>query len=56
MDLSKPARIAALVRRMVEESERRASRLAALREDIAAGSYRVSAAALAEAILRSMRN
>jgi len=56
MDLSKPAAIAALMRKMGEESEKRAHRLAELREAVAAGSYRVSAVRIAEAILRSLRS
>jgi anti-sigma28 factor (negative regulator of flagellin synthesis) len=55
MDLSKPASMAGLARRMVEESERRADKLAALREAIAAGSYSASAASIAEAVMRSMQ-
>jgi anti-sigma28 factor (negative regulator of flagellin synthesis) len=54
MDLSKPASIAAVVQRMVEESERRACKISALRDAIANGNYRVSAAVLAEAVMRSM--
>jgi anti-sigma28 factor (negative regulator of flagellin synthesis) len=54
MDLSRPATLAAVVRRMVEESEKRAHRLAALREAVAAGTYSVSAIRIAEAILRSL--
>ena len=56
MDPSKPALIAALVQKMVEQSKEHASRLAALRRAIAAGTYRVSATAIAEAVMRSMRN
>jgi hypothetical protein len=55
MDVSNPIPIAAVVRRLVDESEKRAGRLAALRESIAAGTYEVSAAVLAEAVVRSMQ-
>jgi anti-sigma28 factor (negative regulator of flagellin synthesis) len=56
MDLSKPVPIGAVVHRMVEESEKRASRLAALREAIAAGTYGVSADAVADSVERWMRS
>ena len=56
MEMSKLGSIAGLVRRVIEESGRRARRLTALREAIAAGTYHVSAAALAEALMRSMRS
>jgi anti-sigma28 factor (negative regulator of flagellin synthesis) len=55
MDISNAVPMAAMARRMVEESERRAGRIAALREAIAAGTYEVPAAALAEAVVRSMQ-
>ena len=48
--------MAALVQRMVEQSKEHACRLAALRAAIAAGTYRVSTAAIAEAVIRSMHN
>lgn len=56
MDQSKPALIAALMQQMVDQSKEDASRLSALRRAIAAGTYRVSAAAIAEAVMRSMRD
>jgi anti-sigma28 factor (negative regulator of flagellin synthesis) len=56
MDLAKPPTAAAVVRRMLDESQNRARKLAALREGIKTGSYRVSAARLAEAILRSIES
>jgi anti-sigma28 factor (negative regulator of flagellin synthesis) len=46
--------LAVIFRLMFEESYRRRRRIAALRESIAAGLYQVPAAALANAILRSM--
>jgi anti-sigma28 factor (negative regulator of flagellin synthesis) len=55
MDPSKPASIAVLVQRMVEQSKGRACRMAELRAAIAAGTYRVSAATIAEAVMKSMR-
>jgi anti-sigma28 factor (negative regulator of flagellin synthesis) len=55
MDVANAASIDGLVRRMVEESDAKARRMSALREAIASGSYRVSAAALAESVVRAMQ-
>jgi len=55
MEMSRLASIADLVRGMVEQPRRHARRLKALREAIVAGTYRISAAKLADALLRSMR-
>jgi anti-sigma28 factor (negative regulator of flagellin synthesis) len=52
MDQAESAAIEVLVRSVVEE---RARRLKDLREAIAAGTYAVSAKALAEALIRAMR-
>jgi anti-sigma28 factor (negative regulator of flagellin synthesis) len=55
MDMLEPESIAGTVRRMVEESDAKARRLSALREAIAGGSYRATAAALADSVVRAMR-
>ncbi len=55
MEKLSPEAIAAIVRRMTEESARRACKLAALREAIAAGVYRIRAGRLADAVVRTMK-
>ena len=56
MDSSKPAALGLIVRRVLEESAQRAHRISELRNVIAAGTYKVSAVHLAEALLHSLRN
>lgn len=56
MGVSKLASVESLVRRMVERSDGKARKMSQLRAAIADGSYRVSAAALAERFVRAMRS
>jgi len=54
-DLSNSSQAATLFLGALSEADKRERKVASLRSAIAAGSYRLSAAFLADAILRSMR-
>ncbi len=53
LDLSDPSNVVTLLLGMLSEADRRKRKLASLRGAVAAGTYRVPAARIADAMLRS---
>lgn len=53
LNLSDPSKAVALLLGMLSEADRRERKLASLRSAVATGTYRVSAALVADAILRA---